>query len=104
MVKSSTSSKVKKKAVKKPKPTSSSSRELWTPGEKSGVDPIALANGLFNEHVLYSKIKDIANILNAPESIVAHRLLDLSSEALDEVYEHLKEKVRQWSKQRDRQR
>lgn len=103
MAKTSTLSKVKKKAVKKSKPNSSS-RELWTPGEKSGVDPTALANGLFNEHVLYSKIKDIANIINAPESIVAHRLLDLSSEALDEVYEHLKEKVRQWSKQKDRQR
>jgi hypothetical protein len=94
--------KVKKKAVKKKQPTSSSRKSLWTEAEKFGADPVALANGLFNEHTVYDQLKKIADMLSAPESVVCHRLRDYPMSVLLEVEQHLAERIKKWSKEKQR--
>ena len=77
----------------KPKPEKKTGK-LWTPGELGGDDPQALANDLFNNHKLYKQLKRIAQMIDAPETLVVNKLLNCDMETLKEVESHLGKKLR----------
>jgi hypothetical protein len=100
MKKPSSSNQLKvKKAVKK-KPPSSSSRELWSEGEKFGTDTTAVVNDLMNNHSVYSKIKDICEMLNVPESVVSYKLQNQPMKVLEEIESKLRERLKKWSREK----